>query len=248
VATSSSPPLVSGDPLLVVSNQGRPTVVYSRTDTDGTVTEATSRGSGAWTTPVAVSRTSWEDSVPDALLQRTNGTAAVLYQQFTTGGSPTDLGLRLRTIVGAVVGPARIVSTSSDPVANDPWLGVTAASGTVVAWQQGLNPDDDQVTSETVMTAPQVVANAFSSARVRHTVASGPATVGHRLACRSGYWVEARRLAYHWLRNGQRIHGATQPTYLVRSRDTGRRVSCTVTASNASSQPTVLTGVPVHIS
>ena len=110
----------------------------------------------------------------------------------------------------------------------------------------GQRPDDKR----NGLRAPQVVTDAFSSKRVRHTVVAGHASVGHRLVCRTGYWVEARRVAYHWLRNGHRVSGATQPTYLVRPRDAGHDVSCTVTASNASNastQHTVLTGAPVHV-
>jgi len=67
--------------------------------------------------------------------------------------------------------------------------------------------------------------------RVRPQV-SGPARLGAALSCAPGVWsLPVTGYAFGWYRNGARIAGATDQTYVVTRADLGRRLSCVVTAS-----------------
>ena len=64
-------------------------------------------------------------------------------------------------------------------------------------------------------------------------VASGTATVGSTLAVTVGTWIVAGTYTFQWLRNGVAIGGATSQTYLLVAGDSGKTVSCAVTATLA---------------
>ena len=63
---------------------------------------------------------------------------------------------------------------------------------------------------------------------------SGPAEVGRTLACSSGGWsgVPAPALQYRWLSDGAVIAGAAGAAYTARPDDSGRALSCRVTATS----------------
>ncbi len=228
-------------PAITVGPTGIPTVVYRQSGIAGAaMTQATNFVTGSWTVPAVLSPTD-EVSQPAALATRTNGKAVVLYQQFMPG-TFDDLGLRIRKLSPSGNGPAETVTTSIDPKVNAPYLGMTAAGGTVVEWQSGPYPANHQAWSGSMLRAPTVVANAFTSKRVKRTVVKGDTAVGKTVTCSSGYWVETGKLVYGWSRGGAVIHGADRQRYALTAADRGHKIACTITASNQSTQTTVLTG------
>lgn len=64
-------------------------------------------------------------------------------------------------------------------------------------------------------------------------VASGTGTVGQTLSVTNGTWTAGGAITYtyQWLRAGIVIAGANAATYLLVSADSGKTVSCTVTAT-----------------
>ena len=61
---------------------------------------------------------------------------------------------------------------------------------------------------------------------------SGTAEIGRRLTATDGSWSrDDVTIAHQWLRDGQPVPGATKPTYRVRGKDRGTRLSVRVTAS-----------------
>lgn len=64
-------------------------------------------------------------------------------------------------------------------------------------------------------------------------VASGTGTVGQTLSVTNGTWTAGGAItyAYQWLRAGVVIAGANAATYLLAAGDSGKTVSCTVTAT-----------------
>jgi|GEM_PF-566249 len=63
---------------------------------------------------------------------------------------------------------------------------------------------------------------------------------GQQLKCQTGTWSGATAFAYGWYRNGKRIAGATESTYVVTAKDLASPAyfQCAVTASNAGSATT----------
>lgn len=60
---------------------------------------------------------------------------------------------------------------------------------------------------------------------------AGTVTVGHVLTASAGRWSPSpTRVAYHWLRNGAPIRGASGRHYRLRARDAGARISVVITA------------------
>jgi hypothetical protein len=70
-------------------------------------------------------------------------------------------------------------------------------------------------------------------------VASGTGVVGQTLAVTVGTWIQAPTYTFQWLRNGVAIAGATAQTYLLVAADSGKTVSCAVTATVAGKTTTV---------
>jgi hypothetical protein len=70
-------------------------------------------------------------------------------------------------------------------------------------------------------------------------VASGTGVVGQTLAVTVGTWIQSPTYAFQWLRNGVAIGGATAQTYLLVAADSGKTVSCAVTATVAGKSTTV---------
>ena len=67
---------------------------------------------------------------------------------------------------------------------------------------------------------------------------SGTPAVGETLSCSGGSWKGAPTpsFTYQWLRDGTAISDATQSSYTVQATDCGRRLTCTVTATNGAGQ------------
>jgi hypothetical protein len=63
---------------------------------------------------------------------------------------------------------------------------------------------------------------------------SGSAQVGNSLSCTAGVWSDHPTFAYHWLRNGEEIAGATSTNYTLTAEDREDVIQCRVTAMNAS--------------
>jgi hypothetical protein len=63
---------------------------------------------------------------------------------------------------------------------------------------------------------------------------SGIAKVGKKLACSRGTWAGSPPLSFgfRWLRGGVAIAGASASSYTVKPADSGRKLSCRVTARN----------------
>ena len=78
-------------------------------------------------------------------------------------------------------------------------------------------------------------------------VISGTPAAGRALSCSTGTWSNVpTRFTYRWNRDGAAIPGATAGSHLVTPADAGRRLTCTVTASN-SGGATSATSAPVTI-
>jgi hypothetical protein len=72
----------------------------------------------------------------------------------------------------------------------------------------------------------------------KNTVApkiTGVPKVGKTLTCAKGTWTGSTPITYkyQWLRNGAPIAGATAATYVARTADKNKSISCKVTATNA---------------
>jgi hypothetical protein len=89
------------------------------------------------------------------------------------------------------------------------------------------------------VTAPSTdaeeAAKAVPTANVVAPSLSGTPRVGSRMTCAPGTWSGTAPLAFSrsWLREGRPIAGATASAYTAVIGDSGRRLSCRVTASNA---------------
>jgi len=76
-------------------------------------------------------------------------------------------------------------------------------------------------------------------ANVTPPVASGTGTVGSTLAVTVGTWIQSPTYTFQWQRDGVNIAGATSQTYLLVAGDSGKTVSCMVTATVAGKATTV---------
>ncbi|MBI2761017.1 MAG: hypothetical protein HYX51_06285 [Chloroflexi bacterium] len=63
---------------------------------------------------------------------------------------------------------------------------------------------------------------------------TGAPSVGQTLTCNPGTWTNNPAFTYQWISDGDRIRGATGPTYVVRDRDRDDRIRCVVEASTYS--------------
>jgi hypothetical protein len=85
-----------------------------------------------------------------------------------------------------------------------------------------------------------VVRLPMPSAQKKPTLA-GAARAGRRLKLKRGTWLYASTFKYRWLHDGTPIKGATHTTYRLSRADRGMRVSCRVTATNATGSTAVRT-------
>ena len=107
----------------------------------------------------------------------------------------------------------------------------------------GSNDGGDASATSAALTAAPI-----PPSNVQPPSVGGTPEVGKALTCITGSWAgsPAPTLAVEWLRDGEPIPGATEPTYTVTAADRGHSLSCRVTASNsAGSSTTASAGVSV---
>jgi hypothetical protein len=69
---------------------------------------------------------------------------------------------------------------------------------------------------------------------------TGTGTVGQTLTCTQGTWTYVpTNYGYQWLRSGAQIASATAATYVLVAADSGKSISCQVTATNAAGSTTI---------
>ena len=230
---------VSVDAYGVVNRQGEATALW-RQSGGGTAAlwsrhlDSSGLGSATQLTP------NGEVAEFDALVQRPDGKAVLLYQRFT----PTFDGLAVdvRTLRGGVPGPVQelVGDEATDGASNSEYLGVDAASRGTMVYTRGDSPDTDFAWLSQ-SSAPAVVTSPASGQVVTRARVAGPLRVGARATCVSGYWVETTDVSYRWERNGHRIAGADARRYRLVDRDDGERISCRVTGADASDHQLDLT-------
>ena len=98
-------------------------------------------------------------------------------------------------------------------------------------------------TAKTSVALP-VPATPFASAPV--PTLAGTVAVGSTLTATVGTWNPAGALAYHWLRNGTPIGGASGTTYTLQVADGGQDITFRVTGSAAGYETTTRTSLPVR--
>lgn len=95
------------------------------------------------------------------------------------------------------------------------------------------------VAAKPVTTVP--VARLAAPSATRKPKLSGSARVGRTLTVRRGAWLASPTFGYRWLRGGKPIKGATRRTYRLHRADRGERISCRVTATNATGSTSIRT-------
>jgi hypothetical protein len=98
-----------------------------------------------------------------------------------------------------------------------------------------------EVVKTSVSTAA-VALGAFTTAPT--PTVSGQFTVGKTLTATAGTWTPSATLAYKWYRGTKVIVGATSPTYVLTTTDSGQKVSVAVTATYAGYAVTTATSAP----
>lgn len=88
---------------------------------------------------------------------------------------------------------------------------------------------------------PAPVARIAAPSATKKPRIAGSARVGRTLTVRRGSWLAGPTFKYRWLRGGKPIKGATRKTYRLHSADRGKRISCRVTATNATGSTSIRT-------
>ncbi len=215
----------------VVARDGATTVLWAQRSAGELVLWARQLVASTLDTPVQLTPNGFTATL-DTWRLLPDGTAALLYQQFTL--SPlTPYGLRFVGLLGASAQPVQTLTDDSAPNANGVAMGFDAASRATIIWTRGDYPDTDFAWLGQRPRRPLVMTSAYSGRPVQHARPRGNARVGHRLTCVSGVWVEARTLGYRWLRDGHRITGADSRRYRLTGRDrAAATISCSVIADN----------------
>jgi hypothetical protein len=165
--------------------------------------------------------------------QRPDGASAVLFEEVTSGGGPSQ-GLRQVVITDGFPGATADLTSDVDGAAGAESLGVTAASRSTVIWMRGTFPDADFVELGQVLTRPRVMSGPATGVPVTEARVRGVLRVGRTATCESGYWVEASDRDHRWFRNGDRIRGADARKYRITEADAGKRLSCRASGTNDS--------------
>jgi hypothetical protein len=77
---------------------------------------------------------------------------------------------------------------------------------------------------------------------------SGTPAMGHTLTCSNGIWSPApSSYTYEWQLEGAAISGASEPTYLVPAGDEGKKITCTVVATDAAGPSTPASSASVTV-
>jgi hypothetical protein len=141
----------------------------------------------------------------------------------------------------AAAGAWQPVGVLSGAEVSEPRVGIDSAGNGITVWNLGMGDSLPVMTSDfpTAGWAPTL-------ANTRRPAIRGRARVGRTLTCARGDWAGTIPItyAYAWFRNGRpHVRGVT---YRLRSSDTGARVACRVTATNAARSLTV-TSAPVRV-
>ncbi|MCZ3388996.1 MAG: hypothetical protein LH645_07695 [Actinomycetia bacterium] len=230
--------LVSTDAYGVVNRQSETTAVWGQRS-GGTLTiwsrhlDDSGLGGAVQLTPTG------EYAELNALVQRPDGKAALLYQRFTPAFD--GLAVEFRTLSQGVPGPVQQLfgDEATNGASNGEVIGVDARSHGTMIYTRGTYPDTDfawlgQSQGPSIMTSPT------SGSVVNRARVAGSLRIGTRATCASGYWVETSSISYRWERNGNRIRGATAKKYRLVSRDDGEKVSCEATGADSTGQTRVL--------
>ena len=95
---------------------------------------------------------------------------------------------------------------------------------------------------KTSVSTAAVALGAFTTAPT--PTVSGQFTVGKTLTATAGTWTPSATLTYKWYRGTKVIVGATSPTYVLTTTDSGQKVSVAVTATCAGYATTTATSAP----
>lgn len=177
----------------------------------------------------------------DGLVARPDGTALMVYQRFTT--SIVSLGMEARVLDAGTAGtPVTLTgdfatsgSTNSEQVAVD------AAGRGTLTYTHGDYPDTT-FQWQTQATAPAVMSGPATGVVVHRAKVGGTPRVGRRVSCRTGYWVDTRRVTYRWTRDGHAINGATTSDYRIVAADKGHQLACSATGRGPGAASLVLPG------
>ena len=74
----------------------------------------------------------------------------------------------------------------------------------------------------------------------------GVAHVGRTVSCRTGFWVEKRRVTFAWTRDGKAIRGAGRHDYRIVPADKGHALACVATAAGGAAD-LVVPGKPRRV-
>lgn len=237
---------VGTDVYAVVTRQGAVTAFWRQSG--GGTTAIWSRhlvrntlGSPVQLTPVG------EVAEFDAVHQRPDGKAVLVYQRFTP--AIDSLGLQFRTLDNGVPGPVQVLTgdEAADGDANSESLGISAASQATVIYTRGTYPDTNFVWLSQAQGKPRVMTGPSSGVRVKRPTIKGRARVGKVVSCESGYWVEASQLTHRWFRGVHAISGETKRHYKVVPADSGGELRCGIVASNSSGENLVMTSFPRQV-
>lgn len=213
----------------VVAPDGSVTALWETFTSPNSLLYARQLTGATWGTATPYSQAGLRGVLHSARL-RPGGTVGVVYQQFSAG--PANEGLRFRMLDHGVPGSEVVLSDAGDGSANGAFLGVDAALGNHVLWTRGDYPATDFVTMGESAGHPVAMTTPYSGVEVTRAAVRGKARVGHQVACRTGYWVEASAVTYRWFRGGTAVRGATGRTYLLTASDRGHRVSCRAKATS----------------
>lgn len=237
---------VGTDVNAVVTRQGQVTTFWRQSG--GGTTAIWSRHLAGDTLGSAVQLTpDGEVAEFDALRQRPDGKAVLLYQRFTP--AIDSLGLQFRTLQNGVPGPVQVLTgdEATDGDANSESLGIDAASQATVIYTRGTYPDTDFAWLSQAQVKPRVMTGPSSGVRVKRPAIKGRARVGQVLSCTSGYWVEKSRLTHQWFRGVRAISGADKRHYKVVPADSGGELRCWIVARNASGENLTMTSFPRQV-
>lgn len=237
---------VGTDPYAVVNRQGAVTAFWRQSG--GGTTAIWSRhlvgntlGSPIQLTPLG------EVAEFDAVHQRPDGKAVLLYQRFTP--AIDSLGLQFRTLDNGVPGPVQVLTgdEAADGDANSESLGISAASQATVIYTRGTYPDTDFVWLSQAQGKPRVMTGPSSGVRVKRPTIKGRARVGEVVSCESGYWIEASHLTRLWFRGVRAISGEAKRHYRIVPADSGGELRCGIVARNSSGENLVMTSFPRQV-
>ncbi|MBI2245841.1 MAG: hypothetical protein HYU55_18490 [Nocardioides sp.] len=157
---------------------------------------------------------------------------------------PPEVGFQLTCFTGSWSGSPQAFERNwlrdGAPIAGATgatYLLTAADAGTQISCR--VRADSEAGTSEWVTTAAVTIGGsgpvATAPVNTVPPAISGTAAVGQTLSCSQGTWSGSPTgYGYQWRRDGAAISGATGTTYVVTATDSGRALTCTVTASNSS--------------